>query len=161
MKHLPALLIIPLIFCNIVYAQETPEYATYKGWEFLRWGTSILKVEQTLQSRGIEFETRHDVDRDRTHFTYDGITTIISYDGPAMEQVDQFLHSETQESGEDPKDLFEQTFHQFRRKYGKGFTLYQDRERKVKTYTWLLKYTEVNLHYFYDEGEVHAHFGMK
>ena len=129
-----------LLFVQQVQAQKQ---AGFKGWEFLKWGTDSLKVQEQLISKGlIDNEARDGL------FEYQDMQVWPSYKNHCLNKVQQWKSfGLTQKNA--ARQEYEKIHQLLVKKYGPATQESNDTTKEVITLDWNLKYMYIHLEYDY------------
>jgi hypothetical protein len=150
-KHLLLLIFILLVFCEQkIYSQEQ-KLRDFIGWEFLKWKTNKNDADKIVKEKGIEIRNEYSEPayENITRFEYEEMNTILYFDSLkqfyAVKQQKDFSVAQDEQA----KVFFEKTKKILLQKFGKADQEKDDKEKKVITIIWNLKYANVFLTYDY------------
>ena len=150
-KDLLLLLFVLFVFCEQKIYSQNQQQRDFNGWEFLKWKTNKNDADKIVGKKGIEIRNEYSdpAYSNITRFEYDEMNTILYFDSlkqlSAVKQHKDFDVIQDKEA----EAFFEKTKKLLLQKFGKADQEEDDKEKKVITMIWNLKYSKVYLTYDY------------
>ena len=150
-KDLFLLLFVLFIFCELKIYSQNLQQKDFSGWEFLKWKTNKNDADKIVKEKGIEIRNEYSdpAYENITRFDYEEMNTTLYFDS-----LKQFYTVKQHKDFDVIQDkqaevFFEKTKKMLLQKFGKADQEKDDKEKKILTLIWNLKYSSVFLVYDY------------